>query len=833
MLGVAVILATSITNLSTLEAITSLFSDASGKASLIVISSNVDDTGFSEGMLRRVTDTEGIARAVPSLHVWTQLADDATEMQLDFFDLGASGLSLYGIDPEVDRETREYKIAEGEFLSDDLNAYEIVLVQDFAQEKQITLGSDIEVYTPSGLERLRVVGLMSQEGPGRLNNGDFGVIPLGAAQDIFERIGELDQIDIVVQPGRDNTVSLEQLKAELRSTLGEKYTVAFPASQSKRMTQMLDTYQLGLSFFSVVALFVGTFLIYNVFSMTVAERTREIGLLRAVGMTRRQIMRQIMTEAVILGLLGSVIGILFGLLLSWGLIRAMEYLLSQEVRAVRMPLNGFLQSMFVGIVITLLAASLPARKASQITPLEALRVRADTGEGWIIRRGWIIGALLMISSYLILFQAPLSPTLRYQLGQAAIVFLFIGATLLIPITIGIWDRLTKPLIRLIYGNEGGLGSSNVQRAKMRTTLTATALMVGIAMILGIRGMAGAFRYDIENWMESYIGGDLFAYSSLPMRADLGERLEAIDGVEAVAAVRYLDVNRLLVGEEDEKLTFMAFDPHNYQQVTSIVFANQPSDPGAVISQLGDGDTVFISSILADKYDLGQGDTIRLETRRGAQDFKIAAIVVDFFNEGLVVQGSWKDLRRYFRLNDVTVFFIKIDPDADVKQVQEQIDGQYGERRHLTVDTNQTLKREVVQGTNETFAMFDILSYIAIVVAAFGVINTLTMNVSERTREIGALRGVGMTRRQVSKMILAEAAMIGLIGGAFGLIFGLFVAKVFLMGASEISGYDVTYVLPVQGIIISVLIALAISQLAAIWPARRASHLRIVEAIQYE
>jgi putative ABC transport system permease protein len=212
---------------------------------------------------------------------------------------------------------------------------------------------------------------------------------------------------------------------------------------------------------------------------------------------------------------------------------------------------------------------------------------------------------------------------------------------------------------------------------------------------------------------------------------------------------------------------------------------------------------------------------------------VAAIVVDFYSQGRVVQGSWNDLRRYFGVNDATYFFVKLEPGEPVTLGQERIEEVYGLRFHLTVENNQELRDQAMRLAAQVFGLFDVLALVAIAVAAFGVVNTLTMSVTERTREIGALRGLGMKRSQVMRMILAEAGLMGVIGTSLGLVFGLFLSRVFLLAVTETRGYDLAYVFPVGGMVVSLLITIILSQLAAIWPARRAARMRIVEAIQYE
>lgn len=834
-LGVAVILAISITNLSTLDSITTLFSESSGKANLAITSATSSEQGFRDDAVYRASAVPGVQYAVPSLHVQALLADDVrpSQVEVSMFGAVAGGMQIYGIDPVLDRQAREYKIVAGQFLSDDLDPYDIVLVKDYAEQKHIQVGKDILMLTPQGYEKLRVVGLMSKEGPGNLNNGAFGVMPLRAAQKIFNRSGSLDQIDIVATPQAANGAELDALKASLQNKLGREYSVIYPATQGKRVTQMLNTYQIGLSFFSVIALFVGAFLIYNAFSMTVVERTREIGMLRTIGMTQTQVMQQILMEAGILGFIGAGLGVGAGILLSQGLIRGSELLVGQAVREVHVPADGLMISILVGIGVTLVAALIPAWQAGRISPLEALRIRGNTREGWLVTRGWTLGIVLLIFSYIFLYYPIFPLSIQYKIGNAAVFTLFVGATLLIPATIGPWERITRPWINRIYGGEGQLGARNTQRAKMRTMLTVAALMVGVAMILGIRSMTDAFEHDIRAWIEVYIGGDLFVHSNLPLRADLEPRLEAIEGVAAVTPMRYFDVKRLKPGGGDENVAFMAFDPASYRRVTSFVFTANQGNPDQLIDRLAAGDAVFISSVMSERTGLKQGDTIRLETRRGAHDFEIVAVVVDFYNQGIVIEGSWKDMRRYFGIDNVSMFLLKVDPEENVDQVSKRIDEQYGKTRHLTIESNKSLKARALGLTAQAFSLFDVLAMIAMIVAALGVVNTMTMSVLERTREIGMLRSLGMTRWQVGKMILAEAAIIGLIGGAFGLAFGLFLSRVFLIATTVLQGYDLTYVLPTQGIVVSLVIALVVSQIAALWPARRAVSIQIIETIHYE
>ena len=834
-LGVSVIIAVSITNDSTIGSLSSVFGEVSGNAHLVVMSSTDDEEGFTQDARRWIVSVPGVQAAAPSVHALAVLAGDAkpTDMSAGFLGAVESRLTLYGVDPRTDPDVRQYKIVDGEWLPNDLDVYEVVLVKDFADDNDLKVGDDVAIITPNGFETVRVVGLISKEGAGQLNNGMFGAMPIGAVQELFSRAGDVDQIDIVATEQYDSSDGLEVLRDALQEKLGSRFSVTYPATQGERVSQMLTVYTMGLSMFSVIAVFVGAFLIYNAFSMTIVERTREIGMLRTIGMTRDQIMRQILLEAVVLGVLGSGLGLGGGIGLARGLIRAMEALIAQSVPEVTVPVDGLISGVVVGLITTILAAFMPAWQAGRVSPLEALRVRGKQTEGWLVRRGWIVGVVLFGISVAIFLFVRLPPDLQMPAMSVAMFAMFGGATLMTPLVVGPWERIARPFVRLLFGGEGRLGGSNIQRAKMRTTLTVTALMVGIAMLLSVQAMTEAFQKDLKEWVDGYMGGDLYVYSAMPMRPEFAGHLEAIEGVEAVAGSRYLYVTVKRPDGTDETLAYHVVDPPKYARVGSFTFAASQADPDQAMQRLAAGDAIFLSSLIADRYGLGIGDTLQIQTRRGVRGFEVAGIVIDFYDQGMVIEGSWRDMRQYFRVNDVAAFQVKVEPGFSADVVQQTIEDLYGTRRNLASFSNESLKEMALGISAQAFALFDVLSWISVVVASMGVVNTLMMNVLERTREIGMLRGVGMTRWQVVKMILAEAGVMGAIGGVLGMVVGLFMARVMILATNAMQGYNLKYVVPTQGLAVAFIIALGISQIAAMWPSARAARLEIIDAIQFE
>jgi putative ABC transport system permease protein len=487
----------------------------------------------------------------------------------------------------------------------------------------------------------------------------------------------------------------------------------------------------------------------------------------------------------------------------------------------------------MGVLVAVIAAFIPAFTAGRVSPLEALQVRGRGREGCIMRLGWIPGLLLLLVSIILLVINPFPYDVQFRMGSMVVFSLFIGGTLTIPVSVGVWNRFLGPFLRLFYGRSGQLGSSNIQRSRLRTTLTVAALMIGVAMIVVVWAMTGSFKGDLDDWLEGYLAGDLYVTSSLPMGIDVWKRLEAVEGIEVATPTSYFEVKWQKPNGEEETLTFMAVDPGSYSRVTSFLFDQVETTEQAALERLDRGNAVYISSVLAEKSGLGPGDEFILRTKTGANAFYIAGVVVDYYNEGMVVRGSWQDMRRYFRENDANAFMLKVAPGYSANQVRDKIDEQYGKRYRLVVESNQSMLERVDRLMQQAFSMFDVLTLIAMLVGLFGIANTMTMNVIERTRELGMLRAIGMSRPQMIKMILAEAALMGLIGGVLGVVFGMILSRIFMMAMTAMSGYQLEYNLPPERILIGVLIALVVSQVAAFFPSIRAARLRILNAIQFE
>lgn len=836
--GVAAMVAVNATNGSTLSAISRFFDEAAGQSDLVVESS-VSGESFDESVLNIVRRFPGVTVATPGTIGVTVPADEAADWQQQFGAGGTitpgSSFWLMGRDLEVDVLAHKYRLVDGRLLERGETAYSVLLVEDYAKDKEIKVGDDLSILTPSsGIVKLRVVGLIAKEDIGITNEGVIGITPLNVVQELFALSGQVNNIEMVVDDDIANDPQkLESLRQQIQDRLGDNYSVKHPASRGDVVAQSLQSYQVGLNFFSIVSLFVGSFLIYNAFAMTVVERTREIGMQRAIGMTRFQVFQAVILEALLLGVFGSAVGAGAGLLLARFLVVSVSQFSGQKIDQITAVPAQLIQAFIIGVIVTLLAALMPAYQASHVSPLQALRVQGNMDESRWLWTGLKFGPLIVFAALLILYRVPFRPSVAFFVGSASIFALLIGATLCIPIFTGVMERVIRPVIWFVFGNEGRLGSSNVERAKGRTTLTVAALMVGISMVVGINGMTTSFETDIQDWMDTAIGGDLFVRSPVHMQLDIEPRLLSLPEITAVTRSRVVSSRIKTARGDDEFALFVAIDPDTYLQVRSLRIQEGPDMP-EIMRQLAAGDAIVVGADVANKLNLRLNEIVTLETKRGQRPFRIVAIVTDFSGgETITVTGSWGDLRRYFGVNDVNSYSVKLAPGFQIADVSDKIKLDIGRGRNLTIESKKDFEEKVRQLSSQAFSLFDVLGLIGLVVAALGVINTMLMNVLERTREIGGLRSLGMTQVQVQRLILAEAATIGFIGAVFGVGFGAVLSDVFIIGLRSIGGFVLNSQVPYNAMVYSFIIAFVVAICAAIYPAYRASRINIITAIKHE
>jgi len=822
-LGVATIFAISITSASTAKSLEDFFAQSSGQADLSITSAAESSAGFRQRLLRQVQEFPGVETVVAN--TW----DQSLLLGRD----GDIGLQVMGVDPETDRRVRSYEVEQGRFLSAEDRRYTVMLVSPVAEKYEIEVGDEVELVVAEGTEMFQVVGLLKDKGAGRLNLGRVAFMPLDVAQTVFERGRRVDQMDLVAESAvAGEEATLKQLKESLQTELGAAYVVDYPSAIGQSVASALSGFNAAMSMFSVIALLVGVMLIYNTFAMTVVERTREIGLLRALGTSKGQLLRLVLSEALFLGVGGTVLGLVGGPALAFPLMKLMSRMMGGflPVESFVVPPEGAGYGLAVGLMVTLVSALLPAWRGSRISPIEALLEARTHKEGFLLRRGWIIGLVLLSVVVVDNFLSFLS-------GELFFVTLFLGATLLVPQTIMLLERAIRLGVTAIYGQPGRLGSMNLQRSKGRVSLTVGVLMVGVTMLVAIGGMNASFTAEVHEWTEAALAGDLYISSFRPLRLQLMRDLQEVEGVGPMTPMRYMYV-RTVGGvsaegfhEKREIMLVKFIDPKTYDDVASLRFIQDEGDAEAMLERFALGDAILVSGTVSELLKVGRGDTVRLRTNRGERDFEVAGLIQDFFQGGWAMYGSWADMERYFGEDKATLFMARVEPGAEVSRVKQQLEEGLAKSRHLEVESGEEARAEMERVTSEVFAMFEAVVWIAIIVAGLGVTNTVTMGVLERMREIGMLRSLGMFVGQVSRMVLAESLAMGVIGGLFGLLVGLPLSWMMVTGMSQGTGWDMDYVFPGGSFLSGAVIALVVSQVAALYPAWRAARMGILETIR--
>jgi putative ABC transport system permease protein len=833
-LGVAVVLSVNITNATLMASFNAVFDEAGGKADLTVIDQARGGNGFDADILRIIEESEYVIAAAPMVLSYSLVADDLGGWQASGSATGTiaagNALLIMGVDSGVDGEIRETNLVKGRLLEPGETRYSVVLVERYAQEKDYDVGDKLpillpESYTPT---RLTIVGLIDSTGAGLINGGVIAFLPLPVAQELLQRADRFDRVDVVLRDEiAESSRALTIARDELTDLVGENVRVLYPGARGEELAKRMASYRLGLDLFSTVAMFIGGFLIYNTFAMNIAERTRQIGLLRAIGMTRWQVLVQILIEAVLLSIAGSTVGLFMGMGMAYGMSATVGFAAGSTISGLTIPTVGFSRSLAIGLGVTIISALWPSLQAAAISPLQALRARAQVGGSDWRRYSWRFGPGMLVVGWLVFNSLPLRDSIAWSVvSAAALVFLF-GAAISVPILDQRMGKALQPLITRIFGKIGMLGSANLARAQGRTIITVATLMLGIAINIGVVSLGDSFRYDLGRWTEAATGGDLIVRSPVRLRYQTKQRLSSITGVDLVSAERIVEVWTSGVSVEDE-IVFVAIEPESRQQISQFIFENPTSGSEAeAFIHLDEGDTVFISTSLAGRYHLSLGDAITLDTPRGPHSFRIVGVVLDFNGNGLMVYGSWGDLRRYFGVDDVDRFIVKLSPGFSPEQIGQYIESTLGDRLNLTVDVVEDLLRSVLEITDQSFIMFDTLALIIVSVSAMGVVNTMAISVMERRHEIAMLRAIGLTRRQVITMILAEAATLGALGGALGLALGLIFSRMLIVVVQHLMDYELTYRLSTRALISSAVIALVISQLAALIPAARAAKQDIV------
>ncbi len=810
-IGVAAVLAVWLAMDNTRNGWQQLYETVGGRAALEVQAQTGES--FAPEVLDLLAKTPGIRAAVPAIQRPTVLYAGPKRVRV---------LAL-GVDPQKDGLVRDYAFREGGPLTAE---DQVLLEAGFAKSVGVGLGDEVKLLTRRGFWQFTVVGLLEPNGAAAFNGGSIVFLVLDQAQDLFRAGSDYDTIYLVLAPG----ITVEEMEKNLAQILPQGLTVRPPASRTEVGRETLLTLEQGLALTGNMSLIAAAFIILNGFFMNLTERWRQLATLRAVGGTRRQVLGLVLAEGLILGIAGSFAGALVGFGGAVLLTRGMEGLLEIRLPPIHFRLDYFLSVVGVGTATSLVAVALPAWFASRISPLDGLRgITSREGERshpWPTR----VGLLLLAGSCALLLP------IRWgwlSLDGTALT-LAAGATglvCLIPAATGPLVRCFSPLLRWMIGLEGRLASRQVLRRRMRTSLTACVLFVVLVTSVSVGNAVLDNVDDIRGWYKRTIVADFFVRalmpdmatgSAAPLPEELGDRIRGVAGVDRVEMLRFVHAET-----EETPIIVIArsFDPD-----VPLTLNLVDGDPAQALEGLRRGEAV-ISTVLALRTGLGIGDELTLTTPKGPRRFKIAATTNEYLIGGLVAYVDFRQAKRLLDVTGVDAFLVRAKPgaQAEVEPVLRKLCDQDG----LLFQSFAELTRIVDGMVNGVVGGLWVLMALSFVVAAFGMANTLTMNVLEQTRELGLLRVVAMTRGQVRKFVVAQAVAIAAVGLLPGVFVGALIGYLLNLLTYPLSGHPVEFVLRPQILLGSLAVSFLIVLVAAFFPARRAARLNMVEAIQYE
>jgi putative ABC transport system permease protein len=702
-----------------------------------------------------------------------------------------------------------------------------------ADDADLKLGDRIKLISQGELETFRLVGF-TQLGDTSFGAASIAQVTLPVAQRLTDKQGRFDQISVAADEGVSATTLKRRIERKMPAGVRVETAQENADRSSDEIRKGLGFLQTFLLVFGFIAVFVGSFLIFNTFSITVAQRISEFGMLRTLGASRPQILTTVMVEALAIGLLGAVLGIGGGFLIAAAINALFEaFGIDLPTTGLVMETRTVVVALLVGVLVTLVASLVPALRSTRVPPIAALHSfrPAPTRRRRLVYLvlSVLLGAAGLGMVLLGLFGSGSSGTRAGLMGAGAVAVVF-AVSLFSP-------RLVPPLaavagwpLERMRRLTGRLARENAERNPSRTAVTAAALMIGVTLVAFVTVFAAGLKSTVAQVVDENFAGGLVIQNTdgfSPIPNGTAKAAERVPGVQLVATIRGAEAKVLEGRSAGAKTRVNAPTPDIGETVNIEWKQGGPS----TLRNLGD-DEAIVADDFAGSHDLEVGDRFRLLTQTGARPrFRVAGE----FDSKLGVLGNVlvtqrvmaRDFDQTQDLND----FVKLAEGANADQVQALLSkGVELAFPVAEVLNQQELKESREEQINQLVMLVYALLVFAILISLFGIVNTLALSIHERTRELGMLRAIGMSRRQVRTMIRYEAVITALIGGILGLVLGLIFATLIAQPLKD-EGFTLSY--PVVSLVVLLVLAGLAGVLAAILPARRASRLDVLQSLQYE
>ena len=697
-----------------------------------------------------------------------------------------------------------------------------------------------------------ITGVMGRRAEGPSAWDRLAVMDIAAFQRTFDLSGRLDRIDVVTQPSS----SVEQVAEAITRILPPAVTVRRPIQRSQQVESMVGAFQLNLSVLSMVGLLVGMFLIYNTVSFTVAQRRREVGILRAIGMSEPMVVGLFLAEAGVFGVAGGVLGGSLGLVLGNVLVglvgRTIQDLYVPMADAPRTfgfpPGSGrlFIEAIVIGGGVSILGALGPSLDAGRTMVVAALAPgEYDVAQRVRAASLGVVGGGLLLFALGCALAGPVGGVPVF--GYLATFCLLAGLSCLVPIFMQ-WVCRTRELGTASHSPSLGGGIRHIAREQTtrgigRNAVTVSAFLVGVAIMVGVMVMIRSFRDTVEMWIDQTVMADfIVAPAGWPHVVRGGSSSQALPGswrtrlagathVSAVDA--YRDVR---IEVEGRPTALVSRDLALHAARSRYLFLE--GDSAAILSRAAAGDGVILSEVVANHLHVVRGNQVSISTPVGEKSLSVLGVFYDYATDGGKIVIDRSLYQHWWNDDGVTVFPVYIDPGVDLEQARAALLEALaqGSRGSLlpTVLSNGELRREILRIFDRTFTLTYVLEAIAVIIAMLGIINTLVTSVVERRRELATLQALGSSKGQITALILWEAGYLGLLGTAMGLVGGIALAWILIRVINRQSfGWTIQVSWPLGLMAEVALLALIASVLAGLWPARWAARQPLVEGLRYE
>jgi putative ABC transport system permease protein len=823
-LGVAVFVGMHTANQSVLSAFNKTVDRIAGATQLQI---TAGESGFDEEILERV-------QAVPNVRVAVPVIEAVVNLNLK----SQGNILVLAVDMTGDRGLRDYDLEEGDdtVIEDPLvfiaQPDSLMVTREFASANGLSINSKITLTAMDGPRTFTVRGIMKSSGLTSAFGGNLAIMDIYAAQKVFGRGRKFDRIDLAASEG----AAVPEVQKQLQAMLGPGFEVDSPSARGKQFESLSSVYGMLANITSLFALFIGMFIIYNSFAIAVTQRRSEIGIVRALGATRGQIQALFLTESAILGLIGAGVGLLFGLLIARGISASLGnflgeiYGVAQKADEVSSDPRLLLGALVMGVVTSVIAAWIPARAAAGIDPIQALQKgryqQLSAGENRVRRQ---LAAGLLVIVFFCLFFA--QNRIIFYSGY----FLTVIAGLLLVPTMALWlSKAIRPTMKWLRPVEGTLAADSLIQSPRRTSGAVSALALSIALVISLGGMARASYNSIDEWMRIALNPDMFLTPTQNI-TDRSFRFPAsfADEIRQLPGVRYTQVVRnARILFNGNPVMFVSLDVANLRPESFLPPIQ--GDSKTMYRLAAEGKGFIVSDNFAELYHVKFNEQLALNTPNGRLSLPIVGIVRDYSDQKGSVLLDRAVFVKYWNDDSINAVRLYLQNGTTIAQMRQRIEEKVAGKTRLFIFTNQDLKAYIIKITDQWFGLTYIQLAVAVLVAILGIINTLTVSITDRRRELGVLQAVGALRSQVRGTIWLEAIAIGVIGLAIGLFFGAVALYYSLeMSARDIAGLRLDYTYPwnMAAGLFPVIIGAAL--FAALGPAEQAVRGGLVEALEYE